>query len=57
MHEMAVQRDQEATRMYVIMRVSYLLSDDKGLNIYVDPVRLKGTYVDFEAEGWVGRTL
>ncbi|KAI4933089.1 hypothetical protein J4E85_003492 [Alternaria conjuncta] len=57
MHEMAVQRDQEATRMYVIMRVSYLSSDDKGLKIYVDPVRLKGTYVDFEAEGWVGQTL
>ena len=43
--------------MYVIMRVSYLLSDEKGLKIYVDPVRLKGTHVDFEAEGWVGRTL
>ena len=57
MHDMAVQVGQEPTRVYVIMRVFDVLSDEKGLEIFVDPVRLRGRYVEFEAEGWTGRKL
>lgn len=57
MHKMAVKADQEPTRVYVIVRVFDVLSKDKGCKIFVDPVRLKGTDIEFEAERWVGRTL
>jgi hypothetical protein len=56
MHDMAVQAGQEPTRVYVIMRVFNLLSENKGLKVFVDPVRLKETHLTFEAEGWTGRT-
>jgi hypothetical protein len=42
--------------MYVIVRVFDVLSGDRGMEIFVDPVRLKGTHLTFEAEGWIGRT-
>jgi len=58
MHKMAVKADQETTRVYVIVRVFNVLSkDDKGCKIFVDPARLEGTYIEFEAERWAGRTL
>jgi hypothetical protein len=57
MREMTIQTGQLPTRIYVIMRVFNVLSDDKELKIFVDPVRLEGIHVEFEVEGWTGRIL
>jgi hypothetical protein len=57
MRDMTVRTGRLPTRIYVIMRVFDVLSDDKELKIFVDPVRLEGINLEFEAEGWTGRVL
>jgi hypothetical protein len=57
MHDMAVRTDEEPTKLYVIIRVFNVESEDVGWEVFVDPVRLMGTDIMFEAEGWIGKTL
>ena len=52
MEEMAMDLSQGRMRVYVIMRVSNLTAVDVDLDIFVDPLKFKGTLLDFAAEQW-----
>lgn len=39
-------------QVYVILRISDLLTPRVKLNIFVDPLRFKGSHLNFEAEKW-----
>lgn len=46
----------EPTKVYVIMRVFDLMTPNVDMKIFVDPLRFRGTLLDFEAEQWLVKT-
>ena len=44
-------------RVYVIMRVFDLLTQNRAMKIFVDPLRLNGREISFEIQQWIGKTL
>jgi hypothetical protein len=52
MEEMAMDLSRGRMRVYVIMRVFNLTAVDVDLNIFVDPLKFKGTLLNFTAEKW-----
>jgi hypothetical protein len=55
MEDMALPVFQQPDKVYVIMRVYDIMSPNVGVKIFVDPLRLKGTRLVFEAEKWFVR--
>ncbi|KAF2654846.1 hypothetical protein K491DRAFT_599984 [Lophiostoma macrostomum CBS 122681] len=56
MEDMALCDGQRPTRVYVILRVFHLVTPNVRMKFFVDPWRLRGTHLDFEAEQWFGYT-
>lgn len=52
MESMALGLLKPSTKVYVILRVYDMLTPNVGLEIYVDPIRFKGTKLEFETEQW-----
>lgn len=52
MDSMALGRAKPSNKVYVILRVYDMLMPNVGLEIFVDPIRFKGTRLEFEAEQW-----
>ncbi|UPX10550.1 uncharacterized protein EKO05_0001202 [Ascochyta rabiei] len=52
MESMALDLPKSRNKVYVILRVYDMLTPDVGLEIFVDPLRFKGTKLDFETEQW-----
>ena len=46
----------QRSKVYVILRVFDLMTSHVGMRIFVDPLRFKGTALDFEADQWFVRT-
>jgi hypothetical protein len=42
----------QPTKVYVIMRVYDLMTPNVKMKIFVDPMRFKGSKLDFEADQW-----
>jgi hypothetical protein len=42
----------QPTKVYVIMRVYDLMTPDVKMKIFVDPMRFRGSKLDFEADQW-----
>ncbi|KAF1938515.1 hypothetical protein EJ02DRAFT_457780 [Clathrospora elynae] len=57
MQGMEITPDERPKRVYVIMRVYNLGTQDVGLSIFVDPLSMNGSVLEFKVQGWVGRTL
>ncbi|KAF2875580.1 hypothetical protein BDV95DRAFT_278391 [Massariosphaeria phaeospora] len=56
MQRLAVSVMNRPDRIYVILRVFNLASPDVDVKIFVDPLRLRGSVVDFEVGTWFGKT-
>jgi hypothetical protein len=52
MEAMALGAFQQPCKVYVIMRVFDLTTPNVGMKIFVDPIRFKGSKLDFEADQW-----
>jgi uncharacterized protein YeaO (DUF488 family) len=57
MEDMALGVFRPKNRIYVIMRVYDLATPDVGLKIFVDPLRFKGSKLEFEADKWFVKTI
>lgn len=57
MDHMMLQDDEPPERVYVILRVFDLLTRNRDLKIFVDPLRLRREYLDFEVQQWIGKVL
>jgi hypothetical protein len=44
-------------KIYVIMRVFDLISPEVGMKIFVEPLRFKGSKLNFEADQWFVTTM
>lgn len=55
--DMALRDGDAPRRVYVIMRVYELTSTNVGVKMFVDPLRLRGQYLDFEVQQWIGKVL
>lgn len=56
MESMALGLLKPSNKVYVILRVYDLLTPNVGLKIFVDPLRFKGTQLEFETEQWYVNT-
>lgn len=52
MESMALGLLKPSNKVYVILRVYDMLTPNVGLEIFVDPIRFKGTKLEFETEQW-----
>jgi hypothetical protein len=52
METMALGVFEQPEKVYVILRVYDLMTPDVKMKIFVDPLRFKGSKLDFEAEQW-----
>lgn len=52
MESMALGLLKPSNKVYVILRVYDMLTPNVGLEIFVDPLRFKGTKLEFETEQW-----
>ncbi|KAH9866598.1 hypothetical protein J1614_008290 [Plenodomus biglobosus] len=52
MESMALGLLKPSNKVYVILRVYDMLTPDVALEIFVDPIRFKGTKLEFETEQW-----
>ncbi|KAJ4318583.1 hypothetical protein N0V94_004361 [Neodidymelliopsis sp. IMI 364377] len=52
MESMALGLLEPSNKVYVLLRVYDMLKPDVGLEIFVDPIRFKGTKLEFETEQW-----
>ncbi|KAH6642718.1 hypothetical protein C7974DRAFT_469017 [Boeremia exigua] len=52
MESMALGLLRPSNKVYVILRVYDMLTPNVGLDIFVDPIRFKGTKLEFETEQW-----
>jgi hypothetical protein len=52
MDTMAPGMFQTPSKIYVIMRVFDLATPDIGMKIFVNPLRFKGSKLDFEVDQW-----
>ncbi|ORY18241.1 hypothetical protein BCR34DRAFT_596464 [Clohesyomyces aquaticus] len=57
MEDMAIGLFQQPNKLYVLLRVFDLVTPNVGLKLFVDPWKLRGSDLEFEAEQWFGRTL
>ncbi|CAO2653065.1 Nn.00g024760.m01.CDS01 [Neocucurbitaria sp. VM-36] len=57
MGDMVLLDNEPPSQVYVIFRVYNLTSPNVGFKVFVDPTRLVGTYLDFEAQQWIARTI
>ncbi|OAL53028.1 hypothetical protein IQ07DRAFT_585016 [Pyrenochaeta sp. DS3sAY3a] len=55
--DMALRDGEAPRRVYVIMRVYELTSGSVGVKMFVDPLRLRGRYLEFEVQQWIGKVL
>jgi hypothetical protein len=52
METMTPEVSETPDRVYVILRVYDLMTPEIGMKIFVDPLRFKGSKLDFEADQW-----
>jgi hypothetical protein len=52
MEAMALRVFQQPYKVYVIMRVFDLTTLNVGMKMFVDPIRFRGSKLDFEADQW-----
>lgn len=55
MQNLALPSSGTISRVYVIFRVFNLSSRDVDMEIFVDPIRFRGSHLDFEVQTWVGK--
>ena len=52
MNDLQIKQDERPTQIYLIVRVSNLISSEINMRVYVDPWRFRGTLLKFEAQTW-----
>jgi hypothetical protein len=52
MEDMALGLFQQPSKVYVLLQVFGVETPSMGMKIFVDPLRLKGSKLNFEADQW-----